>query len=194
MKPTEVNGVDVSRLFASIEAMTMEPSLARFEFRLKNQWVDGGLNQSVIQDFYGAGKEDQTRDTPFLLSNDEPDVLLGSNQAPNPVEFILHGLAGCLTTSMVYHAAAKGYTIRKLSSVFKGEIDLRGLLGISREERNGYKWIEIEFDIEGDFTEEQKKEILSFGPTHSPVYDTLLNPVPIRVSLASKKTAAAVDC
>ncbi|HET9746943.1 MAG TPA: OsmC family protein [Chitinophagaceae bacterium] len=185
-----LNGVNLERLAGTIEATIADPKLAKFHFSLNNQWVDGGYNQSVIGDFYGAGKI-QERETPFILANDEAEVLLGKDNAPNPVEYVLHALAGCVTTSMVYHAAARGYEIRKVTTTVEGDLDLRGFLGIDATVRKGYDNIKISFDIEGDFNEEEKLEILNLT-SFSPVLDIVSNGVPVKISLGSKQDAEMV--
>ena len=190
---TVLNGVDLERLTQNIEAITAQPALAKFQFRLSNQWIDGGYNQSSIKDFFGVGKEDDTREVPFILANDEPYVLLGQDNAPNPAEFVLHALAGCITTSMVYHAAARGYEIKKVETTLKGNIDLRGFLGIDPSVRKGYEEINVTLDVEGNFSEQEKKEILALT-SFSPVLDTLSNPVAVKISLNVKQDTEVVDC
>lgn len=190
-KTVMLNGVDLERLAGNIEAISADTSLAKFQFSLSNQWVDGGYNQSVIGDFFGVGKT-QIRDTPFILANDEPDVLLGKDLAPNPVEFILHALAGCLTTSIVYHAAARGYEVKKLQTTIEGELDLRGFLGIDPSVRKGYNNIKVTVDLSGDFNEEEKLEILSLT-SFSPVLDIITNGVPVKICLGAKQEAELID-
>jgi uncharacterized OsmC-like protein len=187
-----LNGVDLERLAGTIKATSADTRLGKFQFSLSNRWVDGGYNRSVIGDFYGAGKI-QNRETPFLLANDEPDVLLGYDSAPNPVEYVLHALAGCLTTSMVYHAAARGYEIMKVITTVEGELDLRGFLGIDASVRKGYANIKVNFDIDGDFTEEEKLEILNLT-SFSPVLDIVSNGVPVKICLGSKQKTVMIDC
>lgn len=186
-----LNGVNLERLADTIEATIADTKLAKFQFSLNNQWVDGGYNQSVIGDFYGAGKI-QNRETPFILANDEAEVLLGKDNAPNPVEYVLHALAGCVTTSMVYHAAARGYEVRKVTTTVEGELDLRGFLGIDPDVRKGYDNIKVSFDIEGDFTEEEKLEILNLT-SFSPLLDIVSNGVPVKIGLGSKQDAVMID-
>src|SRR5688572_12260487 len=94
-----VNGVDVRRLKETIMAVKAQPELAAFQFRAYNEWVDGGHNRTTVKDFYGTCQEDHSRLAPFTMDNDEPDVLLGKDNGANPVEHLLHALAGCLTTS-----------------------------------------------------------------------------------------------
>jgi uncharacterized OsmC-like protein len=170
-------------VFATISALTEQPKLAEFEFRIRNEWVKGGLNRSEVESFKGAGAE-REHEAQFVLYNDEPVVLLSGDKGPNPVENRLHALAGCLTTSIVYHAAARGFKIDAVRTRFRGMLDLRGLLGISAEARNGYRYIEVEFDIEGDLTLDQKHEIMAMGPRYSPVFDTISHGTEVRCVLS----------
>lgn len=181
-----VNGVDIKRLYDTIQAVKGNPALGRFQFRAKNHWIDGGHNRSSIKDFYGAGQEDTSRKAAFVMDNDEPDVLLGVDNGANPVEYVLHALAGCITTTLVYHAAARGLHIESVSSSYEGELDLQGFLGLDPNVRRGYQNIKVTFDIQGDLTAEQKQEILALGMQFSPVFDTVSSPVMIDVKLAGK--------
>jgi uncharacterized OsmC-like protein len=185
-----LNGVDRARLFGTIDAVKADPSLAKFQFRLFNQWVGGGENRSRIDSFYGTGKE-MAHATPFFLVNDEPEVLLSADRAPNPVEYVLHALAGCLTTSLVYHAAAHGIEIRGVTTRFEGDLDLRGFLGISKEVRRGYSGIRVMFDIDADCDEAKKRELVAMGEAYSPVFDIVSNGVPVMCALDDKAQAKA---
>jgi len=174
---TIINGVPVERLKETIQAVRQDPGLADFQFRATNQWLGGSQNRSKIKDFFGAGQEDTTRSEPFVLDNDEPEVLLGKDQAPNPVEFLLHGLAGCLTTTMVCHAAARGIEIESVSSSLEGDIDIRGFLGLSDQVPRGFKTIRVRVRVKSDAPAEKLAELSRY----SPVYNTLVNPVPVEV-------------
>ena len=110
-----LNGVNVDGLVQTIDAIKDDSSIAKFNFRAKNQWINGGENKTTVSDFYGAGKT-HVRSKPFVFTKDEPPVLLGTDQGANPVEYALTALAGCLTTTLVYYAAAKGVKINKVSS------------------------------------------------------------------------------
>lgn len=173
-----MNGVDTEALMATIDAVKTDPALASFEFRLENQWEDGGLNHSTITDFHGTG-QDIAHEAAFVISNDEPPVLLSGDKGPNPVENLLHALAGCLTTTIVYHAAARGMRVDAVRTRFEGDLDLQGFLGLSDQVRNGYQAIRAIFEIEGDMTMEQKREIMAIGPKFSPVFDVVTNGVPV---------------
>lgn len=184
-----INGVSRPDLFASIDALSADPALAQFNFRIENEWIDGGLNRSIVRDFYGVGAE-HAHATAFELFNDEPPVLLSGDKGPNPVENLLHALAGCLVTTIIYHAAARGMRIDAVRTRFEGDLDLRGLLGITKACRNGYRGIRVIFDIDGDLSLEQKRELMAMGPEFSPVYDVVSNGTRVQCSL--REDAAAI--
>jgi uncharacterized OsmC-like protein len=177
----QVNGLDMDAAFATVDAIKANPSLARFQFRARNNWISGGENRSNIQDFYGAGREDESRSQPFQFTNGEPPVLLGHNEGANPVEFLLHALAGCVTTTLVLHAAVRGITIRSLSSELEGDLDVRGLLGLDDSVAPGYENIRIRMKIEADCSEEELVDLLAVAQAHSPVCNTVCRPVPVTI-------------
>ncbi|MEX0645306.1 MAG: OsmC family protein [Parvularculaceae bacterium] len=187
-----MNGVDRKALFDTIEAVKNDPALGKFEFRLKNEWMRGGLNRSTVKDFYGT-KTEIERDNPFVLYNDEPPVLLSGDEGPNPVENLLHALAGCMTTSIVYHAAAKGKKIDAIRTRFEGDLDLRGFLGLSPTVRKGYRNIRVVFDIEGDLTLEEKRDLMALAPAFSPVFDVVTNGTNVALTLAEDQKLKAAE-
>lgn len=190
-KPNLMNGVNLDQLFGTINAIRETPELANFKFRNSNRWINGGHNRSTVKDFYGAGKEDTSRTESFVLENDEAEVLLGEDHGPNPVENVLHALAGCLTTSLVYHAAAQGIRIDEVESTYEGDIDLHGFLGLSDDVRSGYQNIRVTFKIKGDASPEKLEELLMLAQKRSPVFDTVSNPVSVTVRLEAESTSVA---
>lgn len=172
-----MNGVNVTALSETLAAVKQDAGLADFQFRAENRWVDGGHNQSSIQAFRSCGQEDAARSAPFVLDADEPPVLLGRDAGANPVEYILHALAACLTTTMVYHAAARGIEIRAARSSLEGDLDLRGFLGLSKEIRPGYEAIRVRMHVDSDAAPETLGELARF----SPVYDMISRSVPVEV-------------
>jgi uncharacterized OsmC-like protein len=186
MPNSEINGVNVDLLFTTIKAIKETPSLAKFKFRASNQWIDGAHNRTTIKDFYGAGTEDTSRSEAFVMDNDEPVILLGEDHGANPVEVVLHALAGCLTTSLVYHAAAQGIRIDEVESKFEGDIDLHGFLGLSESVRNGYENIRVTFKVKGDAPEEKLEELCQLARKRSPVFDIISNPVSVSVRLETR--------
>ena len=175
------NGLDLDALHQTVAALKDAPRLARFEFRASNRWIGGGENRSRIQGFYGAGVEDTSRTSPFEFTNGEPPVLLGRNEGANPVEFLLHALAGCVTTTTVLHAAARGIEIRALSTELEGTIDLHGLLDLDPDATVGYEQIRIRMHVEADCSDEELDALLDFAQRHSPVCNTVCRPVPVVV-------------
>lgn len=178
-KTTHSNGLDVQAATETIAALKADKSLARFEFRARNTWINGGENRSTIRDFYGAGREDTSRSSAFVFTNGEPPVLLGNNEGANPVEFLLHALAGCVTTTFVLHAMARGITIRELSTELKGNIDLQGLLGLDDSVSPGYEQIDIRMHVEADCSDAELDDLLAHTQRHSPVCNTVCRPVPV---------------
>jgi uncharacterized OsmC-like protein len=178
---TVINGVMVDDLFTTVDAIKATPAIAKFDFRIRNQWESGSRNRSTVDNFYGATQE-LSHPTPFVLEADEPAILLGKDMAANPVEYLLHALASCLTTSMVYHAAAKGIQIDEVESSLEGDIDLHGFLELDKNVRRGLQGIRVNFKIKADVPDEQLQEIAKLGSSHSPVFDSLSNGVPISVT------------
>ena len=178
-----INGVDVERLVGTIEAIKVDAKVASFQFRLTNKWAGGGENRSKIEGFHGANQE-MRHATAFEVVNDESPVLLGNDHAPNPVEHVLSALAGCLTTSLAYHAAARGIAVKGVSTRLEGDLDLHGFLGLSEKTRRGFQSIRVVFDIDGDLTAAQKTELIELAQRYSPVFDIVSNGVPVEARVA----------
>jgi uncharacterized OsmC-like protein len=183
---TELNGLDTTKMAGTVAALKDNPTLAQFEFRARNRWICGGETRSTIKDFYGAGQEDPSRRQAFEFTNGEPPVLLGHNEGANPVEFLLHALAGCVTTTTVLHATARGIEIESLSKRLVGDIDLQGLLALA-DVPAGYGGIRIEMDIKAkNASDAELDELLAFAQAHSPVCNTVCRPVPVVVERVSR--------
>lgn len=183
------NGLDIERMSQTVRALKNDPALAQFQFRARNQWINGGENRSTIKDFYGAGSEDTSRSEAFIFTNGEPPVLLGHNEGANPVEYLLHALAGCVTTTTVLHATARGIKLRRLSTELTGNINLQGLLALDDSVPAGYESIRIRMDIEADCSDEDLAELIDFAQRHSPVCNTVCRPVPVTIERAVVKRA-----
>jgi uncharacterized OsmC-like protein len=191
-KSAIVNGVDTAKLSATIGAIKADASLAHFQFRLSNQWVGGGENRSRIDDFHGAGQEMRHKQ-PFFLVSDEPEVLLSDDRGPNAGEYVLHALASCLTGALVYHAAARGITVKGIATRLEGDIDLQGFLGLSKDVRRGFENIRVTFDIDADCDDSGKQELIEMAQAYSPVFDMLTNGLPVSCRLGNgEKEAEAV--
>ncbi len=180
-KSINLNGVAVNELLSTIEAVKATPSIAKFKFRIRNQWDEGSRNHSTVTTLRGANQE-ISHPAPFRLEADEPAILLGKDLAANPVEYLLHALASCLTTSMVYHASARGVQINAIESTFEGDLDLHGFLDLDPKVRKGYQGIRVNFKISADVPDDRLQEIAQLGTGYSPVYDSLTNGVPVSVT------------
>ncbi len=179
------NGVNVQQMEETVATLKEQPPLAKFKFRARNRWLGGSRNRTTISKFYGAGQDQDSKNRPFVLDNGEHQVLLGDDHAPNPVEYVLHGLAGCLTTSLVYHAAARGIELDHVESTLEGDLDLQGFLGLDKDIRNGYQRIRVKFRIKGNATQDQLDELCQLAQDRSPVFDIVTNGVPVLVEMES---------
>jgi uncharacterized OsmC-like protein len=182
---TQTNGVNVDKLFETIDLIKKDPQIAKFRFKAANKWITGGHNRTTVKDFDGACAR-HLRNESFVYDEDEPPILLGNDKGANPVEYALTALAGCLTTSLVYHASARGIKIDEIESTLKGDLDLRGFLGMDDKVRNGYQNIEVDFKIKSDASKEQLEELVNLAKKRSPVFDIVSNPTPVNVSLSNK--------
>jgi uncharacterized OsmC-like protein len=182
---TTRNGVDTEQLYGTLDAIKADPSLARFQFRARNRWIDGAHNRTTIRDFYAANQEDSSRSDEFVLDAGEPAILLGSDTGPNPAEYLLHALAACLTTSLVYVAAARGVHLTEVESTLEGDMDVQGALGLSDEYRNGFERIRVSFRVEGDAPEEKLRQLVARAQQRSAVFDMVTNGAPVTVDVAT---------
>jgi uncharacterized OsmC-like protein len=190
MPAKEVNGVNVDGLLQTIDAVNANPTVAKFRLQVGNQWVDGAHSRSTVNEFYGAGQKFQ-RPKSFTLDADEPPVLLGNDIGPNAGEYLLAALAACVTSALVYHAAARGVTIEEIESKVEGDIDLRGFLGVDKNVRNGFQNIRMTFKIRADVSDEQLEELAQLGPAFSPVLDSITKGVPVTVKAQPMETKKA---
>ncbi|HEX5094801.1 MAG TPA: OsmC family protein [Acidimicrobiia bacterium] len=177
------NGVDVPNLFATINAVRDDPGLAKFRFRATNRWVVGTHSRTTIESFSGAGRN-HMHAKDFAYDADHPAVLVGADQGPTPVEFLLHAIGACLMAGVANIAAARGVTLTCVEAQIEGDVDIQGLLGLSDEVRNGYEQIRVTFHIEGDAPDEKLREIVEQSRNRSAVYDVLTNGVNVAIDVA----------
>jgi uncharacterized OsmC-like protein len=177
------NGVDTATLFATIDLVRSQPELAQFRFVARNTWIDGTHSRGVVSGFHGAG-QDLTHVTEHAADTDHPVVLCGSDQGATPVEMLLLGLAGCLTAGLANIAAARGVTLRSVESTVEGDIDLQGILGLSKDVRNGFEGVRVSFHVDADCSPEQVEQLVAQSRARSAVFDVLTNGCPVTVSVA----------
>jgi uncharacterized OsmC-like protein len=187
MQQTVVNGLNVGQLFDMVEAVKERPELGRFRFRASNMWLQAGHHRTWIKDFYGACQEDTSRAEAFELDSDEPPVLLGTNKAPCPVELVLYALAACLTSTLVYNAAAQGIQLEEIESTLEGDLDLQGLFELKDGVRPGYQNISVNFRVKSSAPLEQLQQLTAL----SPVLDIVSNPVPVRIQVQKMSLPAS---
>jgi len=177
-----INGINVEELKKALDNMKEKKDIGKFKFRVHNKWIDGAHNRSIVGNFYGAEKENSHL-RKFKIDADEPPLLLGKDRGANPVEHLLNALATCITTTMIFHAVARGIKIDELESDLEGEIDLRGFLGLSDEVRRGYQNISVKFKIK---TDEEDIEKLKEFSKYSPVFDVTTNGTNVDVQIERK--------
>ena len=180
--PAPRNGVDTPKLFATIGAVASQPTLAQFRFRAQSHWVGGTQSRTTIAGFYGVGAEMQ-HDAPFQASADHPKVLCGEDNAPAPVEWVLHALAACLTAGIANISAARGVTLHSVECSVEGDIDLQGILGLSDKVRNGFQAIRVNYTVKGDAPEEKLRQIVDQARARSAVFDILTGHVPVTIEV-----------
>lgn len=177
-----VNGVNITQLFNTIDIIRENQDISKFKFRATNTWQNSVYSRATVKDFYGALAEDDTRDA-VTFEIDEPPVLLGENRGANPVEYLLVGLSGCLTTALVAHASAKGIELKSVQSYLEGDLDVQGFLGLSETIPVAYQEIRVSFKIEADIDEQEKQELVEMAKKYSPVFNTITHPVKVKVGL-----------
>lgn len=177
---TVINGVNVDRLLSTIDAIKAVPGLARFTFRASNRWIEGGLNRTTIGGYRGAGAENERE--VFVIDNAEPLLMLGGDETPNPLEYVLHALVGCLTTTFVYHASLIGVRIQEIESRVEGNLDLQGFLGLREDVHNGFEDVRATFRVRADCSAETLGELMLVARRRSPVLEILAGKVPMAVN------------
>jgi uncharacterized OsmC-like protein len=181
-EPMAANGVDLPNLFATIGAVRQQPKLAQFRFRATNRWVIGTHSRTTIETFSGAGG-DHDHVAEYAFDADHPAVLVGADQAPTPVEFLLHALGGCIMAGIANIASARGVALTSVEAHLEGDIDLQGILGLSDEVRNGYSQLRVDVKIAGDAPADVLEGIVAQSKARSAVFDVLANGVDVAVDV-----------
>jgi uncharacterized OsmC-like protein len=179
------NGVDTQQLFGTLDVVRQQPELAAFTWRVRNEWLAGAHNRSTIQGFFGAGQEDTSREQAFVADAGEPAILCGTDTGPNPAEYLLHALAACLTTSLVYVAAARKVPLTRVESSLEGDMDVQGALGLDDGVPNRFSEIRVTFTVEGDAPAEKLREVVRRATDRSAVFDSVTSGVPVIVDVVT---------
>jgi uncharacterized OsmC-like protein len=178
--PLPLNGVNTPALFATIDVVRNQPQLAAFRFCANGEWLGGTHMQTKMSDFSGAGGE-HSHKAAYTAAADHPTVLCGEDKAPTPVEYVLHALAACLTAGIANIAAARGVTLHSVTSSLEGDMDLRGILGLSNQVRNGFSSVRVGFTVKGDAPAAKLQDIVQQACARSAVLDILSNGIPVSV-------------
>ena len=178
------NGVDTATLFATLDAVKAAPEAAQFQFRASNRWVSGTHSQGTMYGFFGVGEE-RTHEHRFTYDVDHPKVLVGADNGPTPVEYVLHALAACLTAGLANIAAARGIELDEVTSTVEGDIDLNGILGLDPSVRNGFQQIKVSFDVKGNAPAEKLRALVDQSRARSAVFDIITNAVPVSIEVSA---------
>ena len=176
------NGVNVEALIGAREALTGAPEAARFTWRATCKWMNGTHSHSVVKGFYGLGGE-QTHKTTFEFNADHPEVFAAEDQGATPVEFILVGLASCLTGGIAAIAQHRGIQLRSVQATVEGGMDIQGILGMDSDVRNGFDGTKVHFRIDADATPDEIKALVAQSQKRSAVFDALTNPTNVTVEV-----------
>lgn len=182
MSTTVDNGVNVQALLEAREALAGAPEAAKFTWRASSKWQDGVYSTTTIQDYFGLGEE-QSHKTKAVFDADHPEVFAAQDRGITPIEYILVGLASCLTAGVAAVAQNRGIQLRSVEATVEGNHDIRGILG-DADVRNGYNDIKVTFDIDADASEEEIEALVAQSQKRSAVFDALTNPTEVTVVVA----------
>ena len=179
---TVENGVNVGALLQAREALTDAPIAARFQWRANCEWVNGTHARARVQNFYGLCEE-QKHCKEFTFDMDHPEVFASQDNGITPVEYILVGLAGCLTAGIASVAQNRGIQLNRVNCTVEGDMDIQGILGIDKDVRNGYSGIKVMFDIDADASREDIEALVAQSQKRSAVFDVVTNPTNVQVEV-----------
>ena len=174
------NGVNVEALLGARKALTEMPEAAKFVWRAESEWKNGTHTESRVNGFFGLGEE-QSHVREFRFDSDHPEIFASEDHGPTPVEFILVGLAGCLTAGIASVAANRGIELRSVKATVNADMDIQGILGIDADVRNGFNGITVDYTIDGDASEEDIAAVVAQSQKRSAVFDIITNPTNVTV-------------
>jgi uncharacterized OsmC-like protein len=179
---TADNGVNVQALLDAREALKDAPAATQFTWRASCKWVNGTYSEAKVSNFFGLGEE-QTHKTETTFEADHPEIFASEDRGITPIEYLLVGLASCLTAGIASVAQNRGVQLRSVESKLEGQMDIQGILGMDSDVRNGYEDIKVVFDIDADASQEDIEAIVAQSQKRSAVYDALTNPVNVTVEV-----------
>ncbi len=176
------NGVNVEALLTARKALAEAPEAAKFNWRASCEWINGTHSRSNIHGFFGLGAEQNHR-TSFSFDADHPEVFASEDKGPTPVEYVLVGLASCLTAGIAAVAQNRGIQLRSVSATIEGSMDIQGILGVDRDVRNGFDGIKVKYHIDADATPEEIRALVAQSQKRSAVFDVITNPTNVTVEV-----------
>ncbi len=176
------NGVNVQALLDARTALTDAPEAAQFTWKASNQWVNGTHSESTVEEFFGLGGDQKHRST-FTFSADHPEVFASEDNGVTPVEFVLVGLASCLTAGVAAVAQNRGIQLNSVKATIEGDMDILGILGGDPEVRNGFNNIRVNYEIDADASPQDIEALVAQSQKRSAVFDVITNPTNVTVSV-----------
>jgi len=180
------NGVNVQALLGAREALTAAPQAAAFKWRASSEWVRGTHTRSTVEKFFGLGEEQKHRQA-YSYDTDHPEIFASEDKGSTPVEFVLVGLAGCLTAGIAAVAQNRGIQLRSVTATLEAGMDIQGILGIDGDVRNGFDAIGVSYVIDADATEEEIAGLVAQSQKRSAVFDIISNPTDINVEVRKSR-------
>ena len=177
------NGVNVEALLGAREALTAAPQAAQFKWRASCKWVNGTHSHSSVKSFFGLGEE-QSHKTEFTFDADHPELFASEDNGMTPVEYVLVGLASCLTAGIAAVAQNREIQLKSVEATLEGDMDVRGILGVDSDVRNGFSGIKVTYNIDADASPEDIKALVAQSQKRSAVYDIITNPTNVKVEVA----------
>lgn len=178
------NGVNVEALLGARSALTDAPAGAQFTWRATNKWVNGTHSESKVEEFFGLG-ENQTHRTTFSFNADHPEIFASEDHGATPVEFVLVGLASCLTAGVASVAQNRDIQLNSVTATIEGDMDILGILGGDPEVRNGFDTIRVNYEIDADATDQEIQALVAQSQKRSAVFDIITNPTNVAVNVNS---------
>jgi uncharacterized OsmC-like protein len=176
------NGVNVEALLGAREALTQAPEAAQFKWRATSDWVNGTHSRASVDSFFGLGEE-QSHVRNFVFDADHPEIFASEDHGPTPVEYVLVGLAGCLTAGIAAVAQNREIQLRSVHAVLEADMDIQGILGIDGDVRNGFSQIRVSYEIDADASREEIAAIVAQSQKRSAVFDIVTNPTDVHVEV-----------
>jgi uncharacterized OsmC-like protein len=176
------NGVNVQALLDAREALKGAPEATKFTWRAACKWQNGTHSKTDVRSFFGLGQEQQHK-TQTSFDADHPEIFASEDKGITPIEYVLVGLASCLTAGVAAVAQNRGVQLRSVESQLEGKMDIRGILGMDADVRNGYDDIKVTFKIDSDAPKKEIEAIVAQSQKRSAVYDVIANPVNVTVEV-----------